>query len=106
MKFFLLAATTVLLFACGSTKQAGENIIGTYNVSCGMCNFDMTGDDCALAIEVNDKYYYVEGSTLEAHGDAHAEDGLCTVVRQAQVKGSIQHGVFVAEKFEMLPFVE
>jgi len=92
------------LGSCASTKNTGDKLSGDYDVSCGMCNFDMTGDDCALAINVNSKFYYVEGSELDEHGDAHAEDGLCTVVRKATVVGEIKKGVFVAESFKMLPY--
>ena len=67
-----------------------------------MCNFEMTGEECALAIRIEGKEYYVEGSAIDEHGDAHADDGLCTVVRKAKVKGVIKKGVFVAEMIELI----
>lgn len=39
---------------------------------------------------------------MDEHGDAHAEDGFCSVVRKAKVKGSVIDGRFVAESFELL----
>ncbi len=103
-KLLFALGITFTLFSCASLKNSGEKITGEYDVSCGMCNFDMTGDDCDLAIEIDGKFYYVEESSLEEHGDAHAEDGLCTVVRKAKVTGEIKHGVFVAEELELLPY--
>lgn len=104
MKQFFFFALFALLVSCGSLNKSGEKISGTYEVSCGMCNMDMTGDACALAIEIDDKTYYVEGSNLHDHGDAHADDGLCTVRRDAKVVGEVKKGVFVAESLELLPF--
>lgn len=66
----------------------------------------MTGSACELAISIDGKSYYVEGTELHDHGDAHASDGMCTVRREAQVTGQIRKGVFVAESFVLLPSTE
>jgi len=104
MKNILFVALTAFLVSCGSLNKTSEPITGTYDVSCGKCNFDMVGDACELAIEIDGKYYYVEGSGLHDHGDAHAEDGMCNVRRKAKVKGTIKNGAFVAESLELLPY--
>lgn len=85
-------------------NKSNDEIAGTYDVSCGTCNLEMTGSGCALAIEIDEKLYYVEGSDLHDHGDAHAADGLCTVRRDAKVVGKIKNGVFIAESLELLPY--
>ena len=105
MKIFF-GACALILVSCGTMKQGKEPIVGVYDVSCALCNFDMTGDECDLAIKIDEKYYYVEGSSLQDHGNEHASDGMCNVVRKADVKGKIKHGVFVAESFELLPYEE
>lgn len=104
MKNVLFLTILTVLASCGSLNKKSESISGTYDVSCGKCVFEMTGESCDLAIEVDGKYYYVEGSELHDHGDAHAEDGMCNVRRKALVTGEIKKGVFIAESFELLPY--
>ena len=97
-----LLSIYVLFAACGAVKNQSAEINQIVNASCGICNFEMTGDDCALAVCIESKYYYVEGSEINAHGDAHAEDGLCSTIRKASVSGQIKNGVFVAKTFQLL----
>jgi hypothetical protein len=101
MKFSLIVLSLGLLFACATTNQK-EEFTRIVETSCGECNFQMTGDECDLAVKIDGKYYFVEGSAIHEHGDAHAEDGLCTVVREAKVTGRIKGGVFVASSFELI----
>lgn len=104
MKYIFLVATITILASCGALNKSNESIEGVYDVSCGKCNFEMTGNGCDLAIQVEGKNYYVEGSNLHEHGNAHAEDGMCVVTLKAKVKGTISKGVFVAESLELLPY--
>ena len=103
MKQLFFLSIIILSTSCGSLSKTQEKISGTYDVSCGKCNMDMTGDACALAIEIDNKNYYVEGSSLHDYGDAHAEGGLYTVRRNARVVGEIKTGIFIAESLELLP---
>ena len=102
LKIISLSAIVFLIASCATMKNTNNSIEEIYDVSCGMCNFEMTGEECALAIRIEGKEYYVEGSAIDEHGDAHADDGLCTVVRKAKVKGVIKKGVFVAEMIELI----
>ena len=102
LKALSFSIAILLIASCATMKNKDTPIEGVYEVSCGTCNFEMTGDGCELAIIVDGKKYYVEGSAVDEHGDAHAADGLCTVVRKANVKGVIKKGVFVAESFELI----
>lgn len=97
-----ISLTIFLLGSCATMKNNGKTIEGTYEVSCGMCNFHMTGDECALAIRIDGKDYYVEGSAIDEHGDAHADDGLCTTIRKAKLKGVIKGGAFIAESVKLI----
>jgi len=103
MKHLFFISALFLLASCASLNKSAEPISGVYTVSCGKCNFEMTGDACDLAIEVEGNYYYVEGTGLHDHGDAHADDGLCSVKRKAKVTGEIKKGVFVSTSFELIP---
>ena len=48
------------------------------DASCAKCQMGKNNDDeCLLAVEINSDIYYVEGTTIDDHGDAHAIDGFC-----------------------------
>ena len=99
---FLPILFTIILASCATTKNTPLTIDRVVKASCGTCNFDMTADECELAVEIDGKHYFVEGSSVDGHGDAHCATGLCSTVRDAHVIGHIKHGVFVATKFELV----
>ncbi len=70
--------------------------------ACGQCLFDLEGDSCDLAVRIDGKAYFVDGTTINDHGDAHAKDGFCNVVREAKVTGKVTDGRFVAEAFALV----
>ena len=76
----------------------------TYEVlaSCGTCNFKMKAEGCPLAIKMEGKYYLVDGTSIDEHGDAHADDGFCNAVKKAKVQGSIQGDRFKVTYFEVI----
>gem|GEM_PF-5809930 len=51
------------------------------------------------------KAYFVTGTSIDKHGDAHAKDGFCNVVRKAKVTGDVVDNNFVATSFVLLPVV-
>jgi hypothetical protein len=103
MKQLLVLFSLLALASCGSLNKSAEPISGVHTIACGKCIFDMTGDACELAIEVDRKYYYVEGTSIHDHGNPDAEGGMCLQKREAEVSGQLKHGVFVAESFELIP---
>ena len=71
--------------------------------ACGQCQFRMTEKSgCDLAVKIDGKSYFVDGTTIHDHGDAHADDGFCQAIRQAEVKGEIIDGRFKAESFTLV----
>ena len=80
-----------------STKK-----IQVVEASCGECNFKMEGKGCDLAVRINGKSYFVDGTTLDEHGDAHAADGFCESIRKAEVQGEIVNNRFKATYFKLL----
>ena len=72
------------------------------DASCGQCQFGMPGNGCDLAIRLEDKLYYVDGSSIDGHGDAHANDGLCNCVRKATVSGKVVNGRFIASDMRLV----
>ncbi|TGE23706.1 hypothetical protein E5K00_00395 [Hymenobacter aquaticus] len=72
--------------------------------SCGQCRLGLPGKGCDLAVRLADgKAYFVDGTTIDSHGDAHAKDGFCQAIRQAQVQGAVVDGRFKATYFQLLP---
>lgn len=77
--------------------------IQTVETSCGMCQFGMKAKDCSLAVRIDGKSYFVDGTTIDEHGDAHAKDGFCEAIRKAEVQGEIIENRFMATYFKLLP---
>lgn len=72
--------------------------------ACGQCQFGMTSKGgCDLAVRIDGKSYFVDGTDINKHGDAHAADGFCSAVRKAEVVGEIKNDRFIASEFKLLP---
>lgn len=72
--------------------------------SCGQCQFGMKAQKgCDLAVRIDGKSYFVEGTSIDDHGDAHGKDGFCEAIRQAEVVGEVKENVFVVSSFKLLP---
>ena len=71
--------------------------------SCGQCKLGMPGKSCDLAVRFDGKSYFVDGTTVDSHGDAHAKDGFCQKIRKAEVQGQVVNDRFVATYFRLLP---
>ncbi|MCD0470872.1 DUF6370 family protein [Flavobacterium sp. JAS] len=70
--------------------------------ACGECQFGMKGKSCDLAVRIDGKAYFVDGTTIDEHGDAHAKDGFCNTIRKASVTGKVENGRFKATSFTLL----
>ena len=84
-----------------ATEQPSQELV--VEAACGECQFKLEGDGCDLAVRIDGKAYFVDGSEIDDHGDAHSDHGFCNAGRQALVQGSIENGRFVATSFELLP---
>ena len=86
-----------------SPKGNNISINQVVEAACGKCQFRMTEKSgCDLAVKIDGKSYFVDGTTIHDHGDAHANDGFCRAIRQAEVKGEIIDGRFKAESFTLV----
>ena len=70
--------------------------------ACGECQFGMKGKSCDLAVRIDGKPYFVDGTTIDEHGDAHAEDGFCNKIRKASVTGKVVNDRFQATSFTLI----
>jgi hypothetical protein len=111
----LLVCVCLTLVACdlSSSNQASisseqdqlVNVIESerLEVSCGQCQFGMSALGCDLAVRIEDRCYFLDGTSIDDHGDAHGATGFCNCVREATISGTIQGDRFVVDKFELLP---
>jgi hypothetical protein len=83
--------------------KAIADTMKTVEAACGECNFGMKGKGCNLAVRMDGKSYFVDGSKIDDHGDAHADDGFCNKIRKANVSGTVVNDRFVATSFKLLP---
>ena len=92
---FSLSALTLK----AQTKEKPYKVLA----SCGTCNFGMSNENgCSLAIQMAGKHYWVDGSTLQDHGDEHAENGMCKTTRKAKVFGHIEGDTIYTSKFILI----
>ena len=90
------------------TKKSTPKIDTTKKVmiveaACGQCMFEMKDKDCNLAVRINGQTYFVDGTDIDSHGDAHASDGFCNKIRKAKVQGEVIDNRFKTTYFLLLP---
>jgi hypothetical protein len=97
---FLFVLSSTLILAQAKKENSKIQIV---EASCGQCQFKMEGKSCDLAVRIDGKSYFVEGTNIDSHGDAHADDGFCASIRKAEVIGEIKDNKFVVTRFKLLP---
>lgn len=70
--------------------------------TCGTCNFGLQGKKCELAVKIDGKSYFVDGTTIKDHGNEHGKNGFCNAVKKAKVSGSIADGRFKSSSFTLV----
>ena len=105
-----ILTSLVIFFAISASAQSKVSTpdpkkkIQVVEASCGQCKFGMSEKKgCDLAVRINGKAYFVKGTGINDHGDAHADDGFCESIRKAEVQGEIVDNKFVATYFKLLP---
>ncbi|MFV5702235.1 DUF6370 family protein [Flavobacterium sp. XS2P12] len=99
-------ATLIFLFSVAlasaqdKKEQPKSQIV---EAACGQCQFKMEGHGCELAVRIDGKTYFVDGTSIDSHGDAHANDGFCAAVRKAEVVGKVENNRFKVTSFKLLP---
>jgi len=107
MKIFLTIFTCSLvgIASFGQKKETRQSKpdstkkIQIVEAACGECKLGLPGKGCDLAVRINDKSYFVDGTHIDSHGDPHAKDGFCNAIRKAEVQGEI-----VADRFKVTHF--
>ena len=79
------------------------NIEGFVIASCGICSFGFKGNKgCSLTINIDDKVYPVEGTSIHKHGDPHSKEGFCNAVRIAYASGKMKENIFYSDSFTLI----
>ncbi len=110
MKKLLLGLFALIMFNSSnaqdttSKKLVFNSQLPSYEVeaSCGTCMFKMKGKGCVLAVKFQGKNYFVNGTDIEDHGDAHDKEGFCNAIRKAKVQGSVVSDKFLVTYFELI----
>jgi len=108
---FLFSCIVCLLFVVNAFSQKSDPKVSTpdpnkkiqvVETACGECQFKLSGKGCDLAVRIDGKAYFVDGTDIDSHGDAHAKDGFCNAVRKAEVQGEIVNDRFKVTYFKLL----
>ena len=110
MKKMLLSLITLLLFITANAQDSKskklvlnpKNPVYEVAASCGTCMFKMEGKGCLLAIKFKGKNYFVDGTGLDDHGDAHDAEGFCNAIKKAKVQGKVVKNRFEVTYFELI----
>lgn len=89
--------------ALAQTTPSAAAAAKVVEASCGQCRLGLEGKGCDLAVRFDGRAYFVDGSSIDSHGDAHAQDGFCNAIRRAEVRGQVVRNRFVATYFRLLP---
>ena len=84
------------------SKPDPKKKIQIVETSCGECKFDLEGDGCDLAVRIKGKAYFVDGTHINDHGDAHAKQGFCNSIRKAEVQGELIDERFKVTYFKLI----
>jgi hypothetical protein len=103
-KLFLVVVFAFGIATMTAQEKKQEPKMQIVEASCGQCQFGMKGKGgCDLAVRIDGKPYFVDGTDINKHGDAHAGDGFCSAIRKAEVVGEIKNDRFVASSFKLVP---
>ena len=108
--FSIIFTSNIVFAGCGGCRPSRSNekkvstlvenlpkdnfIRGNVLISCGMCNFMTNTEDCSLTIKVGSSVLSISGIGIDDHGDSHAIDGYCNVIKKVYVEGEIKGDSF------------
>ena len=107
----LLSFIVCLLFISRAFGQKSDPKVATpdpnkkiqiVETACGECQFKLDGKGYDLAVRIDGRSYFVDGTDIDSHGDAHAKDGFCNAVRKAEVQGEIVNDRYKVTYFKLL----
>ena len=101
LSFFIFAG--LISSAQLREKPDSTQKILVVEAACGQCKLGLPGKSCDLAVRIDGKAMFVDGTDIDSHGDAHEEDGFCNAIRKAQVQGEVINDRFRVTYFKLMP---
>lgn len=101
--FAPLVLALAFLGACSASDATEASASQVVEAACGQCQFDLPGDTCDLAVRFDGHAYFVDGTNIDDHGDAHDTEGFCNAIRSAHVEGQLEGDRFQVTSFTLLP---
>jgi hypothetical protein len=101
--FAVFCITANFCYSQTTDRPDSTKKLETVETACGQCKLGLPGKSCDLAVRINGKAYFVDGTNIDSHGDAHAKDGFCNSVRKAQVQGEVVNDRFRVTYFKLMP---
>lgn len=95
-------ATSMLHAQPPTSKPDPKKKLQVVDAACGQCQFGLKAKGCDLAVRIDTSAYFVDGTSIDEHGDAHAPDGFCNAVRKAEVQGEVVNNRFKATYFRLV----
>ena len=113
MKQFILAVSfvisTMAAFAQSNSidtvKINANKQVQIVEAACGQCKFGLPGKTCDLAVRIKGKSYFVDGTDIDSHGDAHGKNGFCNSINMVEVTEDIINNRFKATSFKLIPAI-
>ena len=102
-KNIFLAAFLFVAISASAQDKKEQPKTQIVEASCGECQFGMEGHGCDLAVRIDGKAYFVDGTSIDSHGDSHAKDGFCSAIRKAEVVGEVVDNRFKVTSFKLVP---
>jgi hypothetical protein len=112
-KFFFLVLISCISVGAFSQETKKQPLkfdktqeVHVVDAACGTCMLKMAGKDCKLAITFKGKNYFVDGTGIDDHGDAHDDAGFCNAISKAKVQGKVVDDKFLVTYFELVKKVK
>lgn len=86
-------------------EPAGTEVTDrTLRVACGSCQLQVEEHSgCYWAAEIDGRVVPVSGPAIPADHDAHGPDGMCSMVREAVVSGTLYESHVSVTRFDLVP---
>jgi len=97
----LLIFIPLVSFGQKTLKEKPEINLVKAEAACGICMLNMQGEECELAVKIKDSKYYVIGTGIDDHGNAHSKKGFCNAIRKADIQGKVIDNKFHITYFKL-----
>ena len=98
----LLIFIPLVSFGQNTLKEKTEINLVKAEAACGICMLNMQGEECELAVKIKDSKYYVIGTGIDDHGNAHSKKGFCNAIRKAEIQGKVINNKYHITYFELV----